>query len=266
MAEIVFASAAVELNVPVATPLPSVTAVGCVNVFPLPVAATTTVAPPIGLPFPSFAVTVIVVVGPPAAMLAGAEATVETVDDSAPTVTVTAAVCVNAVPFTVADTVFASATVELSVPVATPSAPVTVAGCVRVLPLPVAASTTAAPLIRLPIPSFAVTVIVLPAPPAGMLDGAAASVETVAESAPFVTVTGAVCVSAAPFTVAEIVFPSATVEPNVPVATPVPSVTAAGCVSVFPLPVAARTTVAPLTGLPFPSFAVTVIEIGRAHV
>jgi hypothetical protein len=43
-------------------------------------------------------------------------------------VTVTVAVCVSAVPFAVADTAFASATVELNVPVATPFALVGPAG------------------------------------------------------------------------------------------------------------------------------------------
>ena len=144
--------------------------------FPVPVAASTTVAPVIRFPEPSFAVTVMVVVAPPAAMLAGAAATVDWLADTAPGVTVTAAVGVSAVPATVAEIVFPSATVELNVPVTTPLASVTAAGCVSVFPLPVAASTTVAPLIRLPEPSFAVTVIVLVAPPAPMLAGAAATV------------------------------------------------------------------------------------------
>src|SRR6202165_293750 len=215
--ETVFPSATVELNVPVATPLASVTAAGCVSVFPLPVAAKTTVAPLTGIPEPSFAVTVIVVVAPPATMLAGAAATVDWLADTAPGVTSTAAVGVSAVPFTVGEIVFPSATVELKLPVATPLASVTAAGCVSVFPLPVAASTTVAPLIRLPEPSFAVTVIVVVAPPAPMLAGAAAAVDWLAEPAPGVTVTAAVGVSAVPATVAEIVFPSATVELNVPV-------------------------------------------------
>src|SRR6266699_64856 len=59
--------------------------------------------------------------------------------------------------------------------------------------------------------------------------------------------------------VAETVLDSATVELSVPVATPLAFVVAAGCVSVFPVPVAASTTVAPWTGLPSASLAVTVI-------
>ena len=63
-------------------------------------------------------------------------------------------------PFAVAETVFASATVELKVPVATPEALVGPDGCVRVFPFPVAAKTTVAPLTAFPLASFAVTVIV----------------------------------------------------------------------------------------------------------
>src|SRR5439155_15872259 len=65
----------------------------------------------------------------------------------------------------VAEAVFVSATVELSVPVATPLELVVALGWVRVLPLPVAARSTVAPLIGFPLPSFTVTVIVvLPLP------------------------------------------------------------------------------------------------------
>src|SRR5437867_2426215 len=66
VAETVFDPATVELRVPVATPLASVTPEGCVSLFPEPVAARTTVAPAIGLPKGSLAVTVIVDVAPPA--------------------------------------------------------------------------------------------------------------------------------------------------------------------------------------------------------
>src|SRR5512143_2763257 len=96
--------------------------------------------------------------------------------------TVTVACWVIAVPLMVAETVFASATVEARVPVATPLAFVVLAGWVSVLPLPVAASTTVAPLIGLPLPSFAVTVMVDPLPPAVMLVGEAATVELVADT------------------------------------------------------------------------------------
>jgi hypothetical protein len=66
VAETVLDPAAVELRVPVATPVPSVVAAGCVRVFPVVgAAASATVAPPIGFPFPSRAVTVIVEVPVP---------------------------------------------------------------------------------------------------------------------------------------------------------------------------------------------------------
>src|SRR5512134_4082374 len=151
VAETVLASATVELSVPVATPLALVVPTGCVMVLPLPVAASTTVAPTMGLLNASRAVTVIVLVAAPldATMLAGAALTVDWAADTPATVTVTVAVCVMATPFTVADTVLAWATVELRVPVATPLALVVPAGCVRVLPVPVAARTTVAPGIGL---------------------------------------------------------------------------------------------------------------------
>src|SRR2546425_11547458 len=79
--------------------------------------------------------------------------------------TVTVACCAMAVPPTLADTVFASATVELSVPRATPPALVGPAGCVSVFPVPVAVSATVLPPIGLPKPSTAVTVIVAALPP-----------------------------------------------------------------------------------------------------
>jgi hypothetical protein len=57
--------------------------------------------------------------------------------------------------------------------------------------------------------------------------------------------------------VAETVLVPATVELSVPDVTPIELVGVAGCVSVLPLPVAASDTVAPLTGFPNSSFAVT---------
>src|SRR5260370_40235877 len=96
-------------------------------------------------------------------MLAGAAAPAACAADTTAGVTVTLAVCVSAVPFAVADTVFGSATLELSVPVATPLAVVAAAGWVSLLPLPVAASTTGAPAIAFPCPSLALNVIVVSA-------------------------------------------------------------------------------------------------------
>src|SRR5213593_458691 len=116
VAEIVFASATVELSVPVVTPLALVLAAGCVSVLPLPVAASTTVALLRGDPLVCFTVTVIVDVPLPAAMVAGAAATVDSDCDTLLGVTVTVTVLVIATPLTVAETTFASATIELSVP------------------------------------------------------------------------------------------------------------------------------------------------------
>ena len=147
VAETVLACAVVELSVPVATPLASVTAAGCVSVLPVPVAASTTVAPLTGFPPASFAVTVIVDVPLPAEMEVGEAPSVDWDAETPPPppVTVPVAVCVMAMPLAVAEIVFASATDELMVPVATPLALVRLAGCVKVLPLPVAASTTPRP-------------------------------------------------------------------------------------------------------------------------
>src|SRR5881628_1822098 len=61
VAETVFDPAAVDDRLPVATPVTSVVPTGCVRVFPVVgVAASVTVAPWIGFPFASRAVTVIV--------------------------------------------------------------------------------------------------------------------------------------------------------------------------------------------------------------
>src|SRR5437773_6666550 len=87
----------------------------------------------------------------------------------------------------------------------------------------------------------------------------AVTVDCAADTAPAFTTTVAVWVTPIPSIVAEIVLDSATVDPSVPVATPLALVVAAGCVSVLPLPVAASTPVAPCTGLPFASRAVTAI-------
>jgi len=80
------------------------------------------------------------------------------------------------------------------------------------------------------------------------------------------TVTEAVWVIATPPIVAEMVFVPTPVELSVPVATPLALVGPIGCVSVLPAPLAARTTVAPLTGFPLASFAVTVIVLALAPV
>src|SRR5260370_30112653 len=104
--------------------------------------------------------------------------------------TLTVAVWVIATVLIVADTVFDSATVDASVPVATPLALVVPTGCVRVFPVPVAASTTAAPAIGLPFASLAVTVMVdVPLP--AVIGDVAATVDKDADTAPAVTETEA---------------------------------------------------------------------------
>src|SRR5712692_1414152 len=129
----------------------------------------------------------------------------------------------------VADTVLVSATVELSVPVATPLAFVVAAGWVRVLPVPVAARTTVAPGIGLPRASLAVTVIVLWLVPLEAVIGeVAATVDWAAATVPGLTTTLAVWVMATALIVADTVLVSATVELRVPVATPLAFVVAAG--------------------------------------
>src|SRR6266480_58064 len=126
VAEMVFEPAAVELRVPVATPLASV-------------------VPWIGFPFPSFAVTVMVEVPLPA-VIGDVAATVDWVAETAPTLTTTVAVCVMATVLIVADTVFDPAAVELNVPVIWPLASVVPTGWVSVFPVVgLAASVTVAP-------------------------------------------------------------------------------------------------------------------------
>src|SRR5204862_1803426 len=64
--------------------------------------------------------------------------------------------------------------------------------------------------------------------------------------------------------IAPIVFVSALVELSVAVAWPLAPVGPVGWASALPVPLAARTTVTPLTGLPNSSFAVTVIVAALA--
>src|SRR3989440_633783 len=172
VAETVFVPAAVELRVPVAMPLASRAAARCVGeVRRSRGSPRTTVAPAIGFPLASFAVTVIVLVSVPALIEVGAAATVDCAAETPPAVTVTVAVCVIATALIVAETVFAPAAVELRVPVAMPLASVVPTGCVSVFPaVGGAASTTVAPALRLPLASFAVTVMVEVSVPAAIGD------------------------------------------------------------------------------------------------
>src|SRR5207248_7110359 len=95
VAETVFVPAAVELSVPVATPLASVVPTGWVRVFPpVGVAASVTVAPWIGLPLASFAVTVMVDVPLPAA-IGDVAMTVDSAAETVPGFTATVALCVT---------------------------------------------------------------------------------------------------------------------------------------------------------------------------
>src|SRR5206468_3246725 len=170
--------------------------------------------------------------------------TVDWVADRVPAFTSTVAVCTIATVLIVAEIVFDSATVELSVPVATPLAFVVPLGCVSVLPVPLAASTTVAPGIGFPPAPCAVPVLVDVPVPAAIGDVAPTG-DCPAETVPACTTTVAVCVIATVLIVAETVFDSATVELSVPVATPLAFVVAVGWVRVFPVPVAVSTTVAP---------------------
>src|SRR6266700_1875643 len=114
------------------------------------------------------------------------------------------------------------------------------------------------PVAVLPFPSWAVTWTAgVIAAPAVVALGCTLNTSWVTD--PALTTIVAVCVIATVLIVAETVFDPATVELRVPVATPPASVTPEGSVSVLPEPVAARTTVAPVIGLPKGSLAVTVI-------
>jgi len=188
IADTVLVPAAVELRVPVATPLALVGPAACVRVFPaVGVAASTTVAPSIRFPFASFAVTVTVELPVPAT-IGDVAVTVDCAADTAPAVTTTVVVCVIATASIVADTVFASAAVDDSVPVATPLAFVVPTGCISVFPaVGVAASVTVAPAIGFPFASRAVTVTVDVPLPATIGD-VAVTVDWVADTAPAVPI------------------------------------------------------------------------------
>ena len=215
-------------------------------------------APGIGLPNPSLAVTVMVDVPVPAA-IGDVAVRVDWPADTGPGFTTIVAVAVTPTPPIVADTTFDPAVVDERVPVTTPFASVGPAGWVSTLFAPFAASTTVAPWIGLPLASLAVTVIVDVPLPAVMGD-VAVTVDCVAETPPAVTATVAVCVIATLLIVADTVFDPAAVDASVPVATPLASVVPTGWVKLLPVVgVAASVTVAPWIGLPFASFAVTVI-------
>src|SRR2546425_774988 len=221
VAETVFDPAAVELSVPVICPLGSVLPSGCLRVSArVGVAARVTVAPLIGLPLASRAVTVIVDVPLPA-VIGDVAVTVDWAAETAAAFTTTVAVCVIATVLIVAETGFEPAAVEFRVPVATPLASVVPTGCVSVFPgVGVAARVTVAPLTGFPLASRAVTVMVEVSPPAAIGD-VAATVDWAADTVPAFTTTVAVCVIATVLIVAETVFDPADVALNDPVATPI---------------------------------------------
>src|SRR5436190_16209150 len=211
VADTVFEPAAVDVRLPVATPLTSVVPTGCVRVFPVVgVVASVTVAPWIGLPLASFAVTVIVELPLPA-VIGDVAMTVDSAAETVPGFTTTVTVCVTATPLIVADTVFDSATVELRVPVATPLAFVTALGCVTVFPKPVALRRTVAPATGLSKASRAVTVMVdVPLP--AVIGDVAVRLDRAPETVLAVTSTVAVWVTATALMVADTVFDPATGE------------------------------------------------------
>src|SRR5438093_2020599 len=134
VAEIVFDSAWVDDNVPVATPLAFVVAAGCVSVLPPPVADRITVAPATGLSSASRAVTVIVeALAPFEAVIGDVAATLECPPETVLACTTTVAVCVMARELIVAETVLDSASVDDRIARATPRAFVGPAGCGGVL-------------------------------------------------------------------------------------------------------------------------------------
>src|SRR5881296_1949528 len=145
--------------------------------------------------------------------------------------------------------------------VAVPDAAVTVVVPARVTPpglVPIASVTSAALATTLPNWSWTSTWT------AGVMiaDGAVVAGWTLNASrvaGPGATVTVAVWVIPTPLMMAETILACATFELSAPVATPSAPVGAAGWVKVLRDPEAESTTVAPLTGFPLPSLAVTVI-------
>src|SRR5947208_4420363 len=230
-----------------AAPVDPVVAVALLGVAPagLTVAVTTTSAWLTGLLFASCSCTTgcWASAAPLRPLLEGGVVSASCV--AGPALTTTVAVCVTATPLSVADTVFDSATVALSVPVATPLAFVVVLGCVTVFPKPVALRRTVAPSTGLSKASRAVTVMVdVPLP--AVIGDVAVTLDRVPETVLAVTVTVAVCVTATALIVADTVFDPATSELSVPVATPSALVGPSGCVNVLPaVGDTARTTVAP---------------------
>jgi hypothetical protein len=279
VAEIVLASALVELNVEVDTPLELVFG-GAVKLLPVPVEDMTTLAFWIRFENWSFAVMVTSDARPAAVVHVPEQAEsvvcgVVTVDcdaETGPGVTVTGALSVIATPPAVAVTVFDSAMVEFSVQLATPL-PLAVwlrlTGDVVFPPVPEIAIVTLTPPTPFPNWSFAVTVMTVCVPPPGEHDvwqaviegGAAPTVDCEAETPVVPTVTVADGVMLMLLAVALTVLLSDKVELSCQVAIPLlPAVwfVLTG-VREFPSPLTLIVTLALGTALPNASFAAMVI-------
>lgn len=228
----VFVCATVEAMVPVATPDAFVVEAGWLMVFPVPLDAKVVVTPLTGLLFASRSVSVMVdVVVPSAVMpLEGEADNVELAAIGGPAMKVTDVVT-PANPEGVAIlSVFACATVEAMVPVATPEAFVTAAGWVSVFPVPVAAKVVETPLTGLPFASISVIVTVEVDEPSAVmpLDGEAAIVEFAARGVPATKATVALTVENPLGEAMLTVLIAATVEERVPVVWPAAFVTEPG--------------------------------------
>src|SRR5438128_581104 len=174
----------------------------------------------------------------------------------------TVGVCASgSVPFNVAETVFISALVELSVPVTRPLASVVAACCVTVFPTPLASSATVAPGTGFPKASSAVTVSVDPLEPAlaGIAAGSAVTRDCVLLAGPMVPVAVNVTgLPVSPVAVAVSVLSPGT-SPSVQdvAAIPLALLEVVTGLAVPPPPVASNGTPTPATGLPNCSDTIT---------
>lgn len=184
----VFVSAKVEAIAPEVCPDPFVATEGWVSVFPVPVAPNVGVIPEIGLLFASRRSIVTAESAEPSArtFVAGDAEIAEVAAEGAPGTKVTEVVTVPSPAGEAMLTVFAWATVEAIVAVATPEAFVTAAGWVSVFPVPVEAIVVVTPFAGLLFASRSVIVIVEVATPFAVIPvaGAAEIVEFAAVAAP----------------------------------------------------------------------------------
>lgn len=199
VAETTRAPAAVAVRPPVATPSESVTAAGWVMVFPVPVAASTTVAPGSRLPNASRAVTVTMLPVPPAVIAGGTAVMLDSAAETGAGVTATLVVAWSAMPSAVARSSSHRRRSRRSPRSPRRShrrRPRAARACSPALLAP--ANTTFAPATGLSLASRTVTVTALVAVPATMLAGAAEISERAAEMPPVVTSKGALVASASP--------------------------------------------------------------------